>query len=119
MIAPTRPADLIWRSTTMPKLSPLSREEMMRLRTQLADDVEAGGLPLSLAVRRMRKAIGFTQVQFAKAMRLTTRQIWEIENGKANPSLETMNKLAHPFGFRVGFISRHRAAAMEEADRAP
>ena len=95
----------------------LSREEMMRLRTQLADDIEAGGLPLALAVRRMRIAIGFTQAQFAKAMKLTKRQIWEIENGRANPSLETMNKIAHPFGFRVGFISRHRAAAMEEADQ--
>jgi putative transcriptional regulator len=45
-----------------------------------------------------------TQVEFAKTLALTRRQIAEIEGGAANPTLETLAKIGRLFGFGVGFV---------------
>ncbi|MCK8785776.1 helix-turn-helix transcriptional regulator [Roseomonas sp. NAR14] len=74
------------------------------MRHQLHDAVVAGGLPWSEAVRRMRSALGMTQEQFARAFRITKRQVAELEAGTANPTVATLGRLGRPFGFRVGFI---------------
>ena len=39
-------------------------------------------------------------------MLLQRRQIAEIEDGTANPTLETLKKIGRLFGFEVGFVSR-------------
>ncbi len=81
-----------------------SADEVRGLRKSLHKDVEAGGLPISDAVRKMREALGLSQERFGKVFRLTTRQVWEIEAGLYNPTLATMSKLGKPFGFQVGFV---------------
>ena len=70
--------------------------------------VEAGGLTVAEAVRQMRKALGMTQVAFGKAFDLSTRQVWELEAGVANPTAATLERLGKPFGFAPGFVLKSR-----------
>lgn len=47
-----------------------------------------------------------TQARFAEVFKLTPRQVWELENGRANPTVETLNRIGRPFGFTAGFVMR-------------
>lgn len=54
----------------------------------------------------IRKSLGLTQAQFATLTGITKRQVAEIETGKANPTVETLQRIGSLFGFSVGFVPR-------------
>lgn len=93
----------------MPRLRPPDREEKLARRTALADKAAAGGLRLPQAVREMRRALGLTQARFAERFGLTRQQVIDLELGRANPTQETLQRIARPFGFTLGFVPRVRA----------
>jgi putative transcriptional regulator len=66
--------------------------------------VESWHLPE--AVAEIRYSLGMTQDQFAQATGLTKRQIAEIETGKANPTLETVERIGRLFRFTVGLVPK-------------
>lgn len=82
------------------------KDEIHELRQILAERARHGALRLPGAVAEIRKSFGMTQQEFAGIMGLTRRQIAEIERGKANPTLETLEKIGRLFGFTVGFVPR-------------
>jgi DNA-binding XRE family transcriptional regulator len=85
----------------------LSEAELDLQREELKRALRAGELPLGEAVRRMRKLTGLTQTEYAeKVLRIFPRVLMDIENGRGNPTLETLEKIARPWGFRVGFVPR-------------
>lgn len=88
----------------MPKHRPLSREELRLRRDEVARKAACGELPLPEGIREMRRALGMTQARFATAFGLTRIQVVNLEAGRANPTLETLNRIGRPFRFRVGFI---------------
>ena len=45
-----------------------------------------------------------TQAEVACHFGLTRKQGIDLENGKGNPTLETLKKVSRPFGFQVGFV---------------
>ena len=90
----------------MPRRKPPTPDRIRELRQQLHEAVEEGGLPAVETVRRMREALGMTQARFGELFKLTERQVWELENGKANPTMETLDRLGRPFGFQAGFVLR-------------
>lgn len=91
------------RKTTKKK----SREEIRREKEALYADIEAGRLTLGQATRRMRNIVGLTQKEYAeKVLRIYPRVLMEIEKDRGNPTLETLEKIARPFGLRVGFVRR-------------
>ncbi|MBY3151430.1 helix-turn-helix transcriptional regulator [Rhizobium laguerreae] len=47
-----------------------------------------------------------TQEQFSKITGITKRQVLEIETGKANPTVETVERIARLFGFTLGFVPK-------------
>ncbi|CAA0080856.1 Uncharacterised protein [Zhongshania aliphaticivorans] len=76
-------------------------EKKLELQRQLAD----GELSLGQAARKMRKIVGMTQEQYAKnVLGIAPRVLMELERDKGNPTLETLKKIARPFGLEVGFI---------------
>lgn len=81
-----------------------TKDEIIDRRHALTDKALAGDLALPEAIREMRQAIGFSQEKFAKMLRMTRRQIAEIERGEANPTIETLNRIGRVFGFQVGFV---------------
>lgn len=54
----------------------------------------------------IRKSLGLTQEQFAAITGNTKRQVLEIETGKANPTVETLERIAQLFGFTLGFVPK-------------
>ena len=56
----------------------------------------------------MRKAVGLTQTQNARLAGVAPRVPIDPERGVGNPTLNTLEKLAAPFGLRVGLTRRDR-----------
>lgn len=83
-----------------------TKEEVLQNRRTLAERARNGDLRLPGAVAEIRRGLGLSQEEFAKAIALTRRQIAEIEAGTANPTLETLEKIGRLFGFLVGFIPK-------------
>ncbi len=68
--------------------------------------IEANQLTLGQAVRRMRKITGLSQKDYARRIvGISPRILAEIERDEGNPTLETLQKIGRPFGYRLGFIS--------------
>lgn len=88
----------------MPSKKRLSKQEISSRRLELHRKACDGELVLPAAVREMRNAIGMTQADFARHFSLTRKQVIELENGKSNPTVETLIKVCLPFGFQVGFV---------------
>lgn len=89
-----------------------TKEEILENRRTLAERARTGNLKLPSAVGEIRKSFGMTQEEFAKTLAITRRQIAEIEGGTANPTLETLEKIARLFGFSVGFVPRNGNAEL-------
>lgn len=90
----------------MPRKRPLSRDEKLGRREDIARRAGQGGLPLPQAVRDIRAALGMTQAEFAEKFGLTRQQLIDIEKGRANPTHDTLARIGRPFGFVVGFVPR-------------
>ena len=81
-------------------------DEIRARRADLAERVRNGTLALPGAVGVMRHALGLSQDEFAGMVRLTRRQLAEIERGEANPTIETLRRIGGVFGLDVGFVAR-------------
>ena len=77
----------------------------VRLRESLYEDIHAGRLSLGETTRRMRKIVGMTQPEYARLIGIAPRVLMDIERGHGNPRLNTLEKLAKPFGLRVCFVA--------------
>lgn len=49
-----------------------------------------------------------TQAVFAEKFGLNRIQVIALEKGRANPTLETLEKIGRVFGFTVGFVLREK-----------
>ena len=100
----------------MPRLRRPSKEEIRARRQALAARARAGKLMLPSAIKEIRYALGLTQEEFAKLFRLTLRQVKELEQGHANPTAETLNRVAKVFGFSLGFVPRQDPKTVQTFD---
>ncbi|WP_432822548.1 helix-turn-helix transcriptional regulator [Trichloromonas sp.] len=93
----------------MPKRPTRKRtpEEIRREKETLYAELGSGLLTLGQATRRMRKIVGMTQTEYAeKILKIYPRVLMEIERDRGNPTLETLEKIARPFGLKVGFVAK-------------
>ncbi|MFK7958365.1 MAG: helix-turn-helix transcriptional regulator [Lysobacterales bacterium] len=89
----------------MPKLK--DPESTALAKQELIDAVHRGDLTLGQSVRRMRNITGMSQKAYAqKIVGISPRVLAEIERDVANPTVETLNKVGRPFGYRIGFVHR-------------
>ena len=79
-------------------------EAMRALRDQLAIDIAAGRLDIADAVKRMRKISGLTQAAFAKHRGMSLLTLKQVESGRGNPTVETLNRIGGIFGLKVAFV---------------
>lgn len=70
-------------------------------------------LRMATEIVRLRRAQELTQKELAERSGVDQAEISRIENGKANPTYETLAALAAPLGARVGLVG-----ALEAADKA-
>jgi y4mF family transcriptional regulator len=58
-------------------------------------------LEIGEAIKKRRELLGLLQPQLAAISGISRRTIQLVENGKANPSLETLLKIADPLGLTI------------------
>jgi transcriptional regulator with XRE-family HTH domain len=79
--------------------------EIRREKEALYADIGEGLLTLGQASRRMRKITGLTQTEYAeKILKIYPRVLMDLERDRGNPTLDTLKKVAKPFGLQVGFV---------------
>ncbi|TQV70802.1 helix-turn-helix transcriptional regulator [Exilibacterium tricleocarpae] len=85
-------------------------EHATELKAELKRSLMAGELSLGEAIRRMRKIVGMNQTDYAnKVANVAPRILMDIERGRGNPTVETLNKIGRPFGYKVGFVPKKPA----------
>lgn len=83
----------------------MNKDEIRERRRALHRKAMApGGIRLT-EIREIRHALGLSQPEFAKHFKLTVRQLSEIENGKANPTKETLDKIGRLMGFELAYVA--------------
>jgi len=55
-------------------------------------------------IKERRKVLGLIQAELAKISGISTRTIQLIEQGKMNPSLETLVKVIDPLGLTIELV---------------
>jgi transcriptional regulator with XRE-family HTH domain len=76
------------------------------LRDEFYAAVAAGHMTIGQAVAAMRRISKLTQPEFARHRGLSVQSLRLIEADKANPTIETLEKIASIFGLQVGFVPR-------------
>jgi transcriptional regulator with XRE-family HTH domain len=59
---------------------------------------------LGETLRKRRDLLGIVQPQLSLLSGISTRTIQLVEQGKGNPSLQTILKLAHPLGLQLALL---------------
>ncbi len=82
-------------------------KELMELRQELIDQIEAGHLGLADATRKMRKILGMNRRDYAtKILKIGFDTLQDVETGNGNPTLKTLKIIGAPFGLDVGFVRK-------------
>jgi transcriptional regulator with XRE-family HTH domain len=64
-------------------------------------------------LRQRRELLGLLQSQLAALSTVSTRTIQLVEQGKGNPSMDTLFKLADPLGLRLDLLLKEPTKAGE------
>lgn len=80
---------------------------MTQNRRQIMEEVEQqlnnGDIEFGEAIKTLRKDItGLRQQEFAKLCGVSLRTLAQIESGRGNPTIKTLNQLLRLFGMKVG-----------------
>lgn len=65
---------------------------------------------LGANIKLLREKKGWTQAELAKECEVSRPRIAEIESGKFNPSVETVENIANKLGVRISRLFRVPAA---------
>ncbi len=83
----------------------LSRDDVEALRKELARSVPRATADIGQLMRTMRLITRRSQIEYARMCEVAPRVLADIEAGKGSPTVETLEKLLRPFGFRVGIVA--------------
>ncbi|MFF7862426.1 MULTISPECIES: helix-turn-helix domain-containing protein [unclassified Pseudomonas] len=86
----------------MKKLQP---EERAQLVEEIVKRNAAGLDPIGASIRRLRLEVtGLDQETFAAMCKISTKSLYELESGKSNPKLSTLDAVLRLFGIRMGMV---------------
>lgn len=94
----------------------MDKEQLRQRRALLYEAVAAGEITLQQAVKEMRVISRLTQAQFAVHRGVSLKTIKEIESGKGNPTIQSLNRIGQFFGLEVAFV---RSETLREKVAAP
>jgi len=83
----------------------LSRDEVELLREQLATQVPRAAADIPSLLKTMRLIARKSQIEYASLCGVAPRVLSNIEAGKGSPTVETLEKLLRPFGYRIGVVA--------------
>ncbi|MFA7893187.1 helix-turn-helix domain-containing protein [Pseudomonas putida] len=86
----------------MKKLQPQQRAQLVE---EIAQRNAAGLDSIGASIRRLRLEItGLDQETFATMCKISTKSLYELESGKSNPKLGTLEAVLRLFGLRMGIV---------------
>ncbi|MBX6653885.1 helix-turn-helix transcriptional regulator [Pseudomonas aeruginosa] len=86
----------------MKKLQP---EERAQLVEEIVKRNAAGLDTIGTSIRRLRLEVtGLDQETFASMCKMSTKSLYELESGKSNPKLSTLEAVLRLFGVRMGMV---------------
>lgn len=65
-------------------------------------------------IRKRRELLGLLQPQLASISGISRRTIQLVEMGKANPSIETLLKIADPLGLTIKLLLKETGVTKQE-----
>jgi len=83
-----------------------SEQNISQRRRELIDRLSKGDIEIAEAVRELRHLVGKNQSSFAKMVGLSRVAILNLENGRANPTAESLNKIFALVGMEVGLVTK-------------
>lgn len=79
-----------------------SRREILQ---SVEQQLNSGAIDFGEAIKILRKEItGLKQQDFARLVGVSLRTLAQIESGKGNPTIKTLNQLLGLFGLKVGLV---------------
>jgi DNA-binding XRE family transcriptional regulator len=78
------------------------------LRESFYQGIAANKLSIAEAVKAMRRLSRLTQAEFAEHRGISLVTLKQIESGKGQHKVETLNKIAEIFGLELAFVPRRR-----------
>lgn len=89
------------------RYSTISLSEQLALRRQAIDDVLAHPeWSLPQAVRHLKKTMRLTTAEMAKISGVAYRTLQDIEQGRSEGSVQTMNRILGMLGLKLGVVPR-------------
>ncbi|WP_417070050.1 helix-turn-helix domain-containing protein [Niveibacterium terrae] len=83
----------------------LSLPEQLDLRRQAIEDVLAHPeWPLREAIRHLKRTMRLTSAEIAKLAGVSTRTVQDIEQGRSEGTVQTMNRILGILGLRLGVV---------------
>jgi DNA-binding XRE family transcriptional regulator len=83
----------------------LTKAQIEELRDTLASLVPEARADIAVLVKTMRLAARRSQAEYARLCGVAPRVLAQIEAGRCNVQVATLEKLLRPFGYRVGVVS--------------
>ncbi len=83
----------------------LSSEEVDAMREKLALLIPEAQADIGALIKTMRLATRHSQPEYAKLCKVAPRVLADIEAGKRNVRVATLEKLLRPYGYRIGVVS--------------
>lgn len=90
----------------MKKLQPEQRAQLVE---EIAQRNALGLDSIGASIRRLRLEVtGLDQETFATMCKMSTKSLYELESGKSNPKLGTLEAVLRLFGLRMGIVLNPR-----------
>jgi predicted transcriptional regulator len=83
----------------------LSTTEIDAMREHLAALIPPAQADIGALIKTMRLATRRSQSEYARLCKVAPRVLADIEAGRRNVQVETLEKLLRPFGYRIGVVS--------------
>lgn len=85
----------------------MSLPEQLALRRQAIEDVLAHPeWPLRESMRHLKKTMRLTSAEMAKLAGVSTKTIQDIEQGRSDGTVQTMNRIFGLLGLKLGVVRR-------------
>jgi DNA-binding XRE family transcriptional regulator len=85
------------------RFKPLSLSEQLRIRQQVVEDIlNNPQWPLQQVVQHLKTSLRLTTAELAKVAGISARTLQDIEQGRSQGTVQTMNKILGVMGLRLG-----------------
>lgn len=85
------------------RYKPLSLSDQLRIRREVVEDIlNNPQWPLLQVIKHLKTSLRLTTAELAKVTGISARTLQDIEQGRSQGTVQTMNKILGVMGLRLG-----------------